>query len=254
MRHGIDRGLTSTHCRRKHTPCRLPFTRGSPTPPHVLFFDWMVVCESKPSLWQWKEEEYSRCHVTQTFPIHPHRNIVPLGALGRGIPCSFLCQVLTGLRLRSVPKPLAYGSRVFLCVCIHVWVCILVKFVFKPAVLGMPGATTGREWRKSARTEGGKGERGGGCIQRRISAVEFLRSDSVLFLEHNCLVFGWSSLCICLSPFLLILPSRPQCSHLYLEHCLSQLSRTCLSLWEAPAVSHRLCFFMSENRRHTCSV
>lgn len=160
MRHGIDRGLTSRHCRRKHTPCRLPFTRGSPTPPHVLFFDCMVVCESKPSLWQWKEEEYSRCHVTQTFPIHPHRNIGPLGALGRGIPCSFLCQVLTGLRLRSVPKPLAYGSRVFLCVCIHVWVCVLVKFVFEPAVLGMPGANTGREWRKSARIERGKGERG----------------------------------------------------------------------------------------------
>lgn len=78
--------------------------------------------------------------------------------------------------------------------------CFMFECVFDPAVLGMPGATTGREWRKSWRTVGGKEEEAG-YVRRRMSAVEFLSSDLVLFLEHNCQLFGWSSPHICLCSF-----------------------------------------------------
>lgn len=48
----------------------------------------------------------------------------------------FLYQALNELGLITVPKPI---TRVSLCSC----VCF-GKIVFKPAVLGMPGATMGR--------------------------------------------------------------------------------------------------------------
>lgn len=150
--------LTSSHAG-GNTPCRLPFGLGASIPPHIYFLTvWR--CVSNPSLRQWKEE-YSQCHVTQTFPVHPHRNIVPLRAQGGESPTCFVPGTnCAGSAMYSQACSL-WKHSVCLCVCVfvHVGLCVL-KFVFDPAVLGMPGATTGREWRKSARAEGGKGEEG----------------------------------------------------------------------------------------------
>lgn len=68
---------------------------------------------------------------------------------------------------------------------------------------GMPRASTGREWRKREieRTVGSR-------VRMQMSSVEFLSVGSLLFLEHNCLVF-------CLQFFF---PRGPQRFHFYLEN------------------------------------
>lgn len=142
--HGIDQVLTSSLSTRKNTPCcllhRLHGLR-SPTLLLILFFDFMVMCVSL----QW-EEEYSQRHATQTFPVHPHRNSVPVRAQGGE---SRVCYVPGTNWAKSKKCSQAYSL-----------LCVFGKFVFDPAVLGMPEATTGQDWRKSSRTEGGRAEKG----------------------------------------------------------------------------------------------
>lgn len=137
--------------------------QASPTPSHHLF--WTVLCWASyhiPS--QVKEQEYSQCHGTQTLPYTHSRT-------GRGIPDLFSAR--HWLSLRSVPEEFV-SLRL-----IGLYLTQLFGECRGPPRVACD-ATRAREHREGA--------------WRRISAVEFLSSDSVLFLEHNRLVFGWSSL------------------------------------------------------------
>ena len=173
-RHGIDQLLTSSHSVWKTTPI-FWFCSGSPTRPFILFFPCNTLCiQAQLVTMKGRTLQFSWCHATKTLPIHPHRKYVPVRVQG-GESLLVLCLVLTGLSLSSFHRPIACVSTV----CAFLF---LVTLYLTQLFLECWGPPRVRNDVRAREQWEGK--------QRRISAVEFLSSDSFLFLEHNCLVFG----------------------------------------------------------------
>lgn len=110
---------------------------------------------------------------------NPNTSNTPTQQRGEGNPLLRLCLALTEQQQTAARSPLRSLWKQKVCARWNLtqlfWECW--------------GASVGREWRKIWKNRDIE-KRAGSDIRMRLSPVEFLSSNSVLFLEHNCLVFG----------------------------------------------------------------